>query len=54
MHYKYGSITNFAKDYVLYKGKYPYRWKISGGINPVHKGEGYSDHLPVVATFIIN
>jgi len=54
MHYKCGSISNFVKDYMLYRGKYPYRWKVSGGKNQVHKGEGYSDHLPVTAKFIIN
>ena len=53
MYYKYNSISNFIKEYMLYKGKYPYRWKISGGINQIHKGKGYSDHLPVTAKFII-
>lgn len=54
MHYKYGSISNFVKDYMLYKGKFPYRWVVSGRKNQIHKGKGYSDHLPVTAKFIIN
>lgn len=52
--YKKGSIHNLSKDYMMYKGKYPYRWKISESRIPKHKGKGYSDHLPVMATFVIN
>lgn len=52
--YKKDSIHNLSKDYMMYKGKYPYRWKISKARIPKHKGKGYSDHLPVIATFIIN
>ncbi len=53
MYYKHKSISNFSKDYLLYKGKYPYRWKVSQGKVPQHKGKGYSDHLAVTAKFII-
>lgn len=53
-YYKHNSVSNVVKDYMLYKGKYPYRWKISQARIPKHKGEGYSDHLPVIATFIFN
>ena len=52
--YKHNSIHNLSKEYMLYKGKYPYRWKVSKSRIPKHKGKGYSDHLPVIATFIIN
>jgi predicted extracellular nuclease len=52
--YKHNSIKNLSKDYMMYKGKYPYRWKVSGGKVPKHKGKGYSDHLPVIATFVFN
>ena len=54
MHYKNGSIQNLSKNYMLYKGKYPYRWAISKARVPKHKGKGYSDHLPVIATFVFN
>ncbi|WP_373072945.1 endonuclease/exonuclease/phosphatase family protein [Sulfurimonas sp.] len=54
MDYKIGTIQNISKDYMIYKGKYPYRWKISTARVPKHKGKGYSDHLPVVATFVLN
>ena len=53
MYYKLNSISNFSKDYLLYKNKYPLRWKISKGKIPMHKGKGYSDHLAVVSKFII-
>ncbi|MCW9025834.1 MAG: endonuclease/exonuclease/phosphatase family protein [Thiovulaceae bacterium] len=54
MYYKDSSIRNISKDYMIYKGKYPYRWSISKARTPKHKGKGYSDHLPVIATFIFN
>lgn len=53
MYYKSNSISNFSKDYLLYKGKYPYRWKVSHAKVPKHKGKGYSDHLAVYAKFIV-
>jgi len=52
--YKKNSIHNLRKDYMMYKGKYPYRWKVSKARIPKHKGKGYSDHLPVIATFVLN
>lgn len=52
--YKKDSIHNLSEDYMLYKSKYPYRWKVSKARVPKHKGKGYSDHLPVIATFTIN
>ncbi|WP_241856039.1 endonuclease/exonuclease/phosphatase family protein [Sulfurimonas lithotrophica] len=54
MSYKDNSIKNFSKDYLMYKGKYPYRWQVSKARVPKHKGKGYSDHLAVIATFIFN
>lgn len=46
------SITNFNKSYLLDK-KSVYRWEISKGSVKKHKGEGYSDHLPITAKFQI-
>ncbi len=52
LHYKKNSIQAFDKKY-LFKGKYPYRWKVSRGKVRKHKGEGFSDHLPVIAEFVV-
>jgi len=52
-HYKKRSITPFDKKY-LFKGKYPYRWKVSRAKTPKHKGKGYSDHLAVIAEFVLH
>jgi len=52
LHYKKNSIRAFDKGY-LFKGKYPYRWKTSRGKIRKHKGKGYSDHLPVIAEFVV-
>jgi len=46
------SISNYDKKY-LFKKKNIYRWQISRGKIRKHKGKGYSDHLPIVAEFII-
>lgn len=48
--YKQGSIAAFNKQY-LFRGKRIYRWQMSWKRPRVHKGKGYSDHLPVVAEF---
>jgi len=53
MFYIDDSITNFSKKYLIYKGKYPYRWKVSRAKIRQHKGKGYSDHLAVIAKFKI-
>ena len=50
--YKKSSITSFKPKYLL-KGKSIYRWKTSWKKPRKHKGKGYSDHLAVVAEFII-
>ncbi len=53
IHYKHHSIRVFYRSY-LWHGKYPYRWKVSRGRVPKHKGKGYSDHLPVIAEFVVH
>jgi len=50
MFYLDGSMKNLEKRY-LFKKKNIYRWQVSKGKIPRHKGKGYSDHLPVMATF---
>lgn len=49
--YKYGSFGSFKKEY-LFKGKHIYNWQITRNTKQ-HKGKGYSDHLPISATFLI-
>ncbi|RBQ26369.1 MULTISPECIES: endonuclease/exonuclease/phosphatase family protein [Arcobacteraceae] len=45
------SFSVFKPDY-LYKNSEINRWKMSEGIkNKIHKGEGFSDHLPIFAEF---
>lgn len=51
--YKKGSIHSFKAPY-LFKGKQIYRWETGNRNAPRHKGKGYSDHLPLVAEFIIH
>ena len=54
IYYKYGSIHHLNKKYLFSKNqKYINRWKTSSGKIKKHKGKGYSDHLPVIATFIV-
>ena len=50
--YIHNSIDNFDKEY-LFKKKQIYRWQVSRTRVPKHKGKGYSDHLAVVAKFIV-
>ena len=52
MFYIDDSIENFDKNY-LFKKKNIYRWQVSRGKVIKHKGKGYSDHLPVIAKFIL-
>jgi endonuclease/exonuclease/phosphatase family metal-dependent hydrolase len=42
------SFMVLKKNYLFHKKGYIFRWVYK---NKKHKGEGYSDHLPVVATF---
>ena len=51
MHYKRHSIRAYTPTY-LFKGKYIYRWQMTNRYS-VHKGKGYSDHLPVIAEFVL-
>jgi len=50
--YKNNSINAFKADY-LFKGKNIYRWKMSWRKPYKHKGKGYSDHLAVIANFVV-
>lgn len=51
------NLSYIINSFKVFKPKYLYenrkinRWQIKNGI---HKGEGYSDHLPIVATFSTN
>jgi len=47
--YKTNSFGVFRPKYLLDKYGYPKRWELKGG--KVHQGVGYSDHLPIYATF---
>ena len=51
-YYLKGSIKSYKEDY-LYKNNKPYRWQMSKRKPKEHIGRGYSDHLPIMATFII-
>lgn len=53
INYLDSSIKNFNSEY-LFNKKRIYRWQVSNGRIPRHKGEGYSDHLPVMAKFNLN
>lgn len=44
------SFNRYDPDYLFYKGKV-YRWQQSRKYPKHHLGEGYSDHLPIFATF---
>ncbi len=52
MYYQHSSIHSYKPQY-LFKGKSINKWKISKKQPHVHKGKGYSDHLPIVAKFIV-
>ncbi|UCM99656.1 endonuclease/exonuclease/phosphatase family protein [Sulfurimonas sp. SWIR-19] len=51
--YKPHSIAAFEKPY-LFKGKAIYRWQTTRSRLRRHKGKGYSDHLPVIAEFVLH
>lgn len=51
--YKRNSIGSFKPTY-LFKGKSIYRWKTTKREPYIHQGKGYSDHLPVIAEFLLN
>ena len=50
--YKNSSIHSFKANYLFHK-KRIFRWQMSRKRPKKHKGLGYSDHLPVVAEFVI-
>ena len=52
IYYKLDSITSYKPMY-LFKGKNIYRWQTTWKKPRKHKGKGYSDHLAVVAEFIV-
>ncbi len=52
MYYKNGTINSYQAKY-LFKGKNIYRWQTTRKKPSLHQGKGYSDHLPVLAEFII-
>jgi len=49
--YAFNSFDHFAPKY-LFKKKYLFRWQKSKKHPKHHIGQGYSDHLPIYATFI--
>ena len=51
--YKLNSIQSFKPNY-LFKGKSIYRWKTTKKEPHIHQGKGYSDHLPVIAEFVLH
>lgn len=52
IYYKNKTITSLKSNY-LFKGKKINRWQTTRRKPRKHKGKGYSDHLPVMADFII-
>lgn len=52
IYYKHESISSFKPDY-LFRGKQIYKWETSKKKPSQHKGKGFSDHLPVVAKFVV-
>jgi len=51
LEYKKGSFHPFKPNYLFHKKGYVLRWRYEKGR---HRGEGYSDHLPVVAEISTN
>lgn len=52
IYYKYDSLNTLNKDY-LFKGKRINRWSTTRRKPRRHKGKGYSDHLPLIAKFVV-
>ena len=48
--YVYDSIGTLDKKYLYYKKRIN-RWYMSGKRPRIHRGKGYSDHLPIMAKF---
>ena len=53
MHYKYSSIHSFKKSYFFFHNNYIYRWQMTHKRPRIHKAKGFSDHLAVIAEFVI-
>ncbi|MDX9813413.1 MAG: endonuclease/exonuclease/phosphatase family protein [Sulfurimonadaceae bacterium] len=53
LYYKDDSMKNLSLPYLFKNPKYIKRWEMVWGKIQKHKGEGYSDHLPVMAEFIV-
>ncbi|RUM62719.1 MAG: endonuclease [Sulfurimonas sp.] len=53
IHYKTDSIHSHKNKY-LFTGKSINRWQMGRKKPLVHKGKGYSDHLAVIAEFLVN
>lgn len=51
--YKKGSFQAFVKPYMLNDEGLPKRWQITDRGRGKHVGDGFSDHLPITATFHI-
>lgn len=51
--YKKNSIQSFKQPY-LFKGKVINRWQTTRSRLRRHKGKGYSDHLAVIAEFVLH
>lgn len=49
-YYQNGSISNFNQEYLFKKNKI-FRWEMTK--SKEHKAKGFSDHLPIYATFIL-
>lgn len=52
MFYKKESFHQFQRPY-LFKKKRIYRWQTTRKKPVKHKGKGYSDHLPIIAEFVV-
>ena len=52
IYYQHNSIESFKPSYLL-KGKGIYRWQVRRKRPRIHKGKGYSDHLAVIADFVV-
>lgn len=52
MFYIKNSLESFKAPY-LFKGKGVYRWQQAKRAPHEHRGKGFSDHLPVVAEFLV-
>jgi len=52
IYYKSNSMHSHKSGY-LFKKKQIYRWQVTRSNTPKHKGKGYSDHLALIAEFVV-